>query len=581
MRWRNTYIERHPTQPRLLFPRHPRTMAFVSPSLLVTTPPQNSASYSSASSSAFGGKELPSTRALRLPSLTHHRSRAQAPTCIFGGFFQEDKEERSSRVYDFSTASQCASGTAPNHAEYSAHIVGLRTVSGDGHHFELTIDVAEFELGEKHMSPGQFIQIAVGSGSDRKMAYFTLSSPPGGLRDGSVQVIFTAKADPLSLHKMDAGKQLYVSLPMGVGMPHETVTNSKGDLFLFTDSVQGYSAAKSLVEWDYFRAVSGNGANRTNHVVIYYALPTRNSLPYPERLSSWSVFGVNVHPLPGISIMEHMSNPTPLGRPRHNLSQDHAFALVASPDTYEALFCACLLLGFRRTAVHRHTPDTIQKEVLISAANFSSQKSSDRHNFSNYYSPDAREAVEEEIWRNWVNVRESMREEFERKWSAKSRMERDQFMDFKSKSQAWESWFAHNKNQWDQMAWDQEQWGKYWGSWKGSAGGGGTTTKKLRRTRRTTQITTTGGAVTAGNLLLHLHRVERTNGATGARAGATSKNNAAAAVAYRETLVTSISTRCWVSTQVRAERISKRRIERRRCNTTPTSTRTRERRRRK
>lgn len=323
------------------------------------------------------------------------------------------------------------------------------------------------------MSPGQFIQIAVGSGSDRKMAYFTLSSPPGGLRDGSVQVIFTAKADPLSLHKMDAGKQLYVSLPMGVGMPHETVTNSKGDLFLFTDSVQGYSAAKSLVEWDYFRAVSGNGANRTNHVVIYYALPTRNSLPYPERLSSWSVFGVNVHPLPGISIMEHMSNPTPLGRPRHNLSQDHAFALVASPDTYEALFCACLLLGFRRTAVHRHTPDTIQKEVLISAANFSSQKSSDRHNFSNYYSPDAREAVEEEIWRNWVNVRESMREEFERKWSAKSRMERDQFMDFKSKSQAWESWFAHNKNQWDQMAWDQEQWGKYWGSWKGSAGGGG------------------------------------------------------------------------------------------------------------
>ena len=420
-------------------------MAFVSPTLLL-----------SGRHTSFTGVTVPSQNVpppVRIPIRTPAK-------CVFGGFF--DNEDRSSRTFDFQTAAEHAPHNAVDHAKYTVPVVGVRPVSLDKHHFELTLNLSMWKLACQHVAAGQFLQIARGKGNKRRTAYFTLSSPPGGLRDECVQILIGANADPLNLRKLKTGERIDISAPMGTGVDHMSVTKSPGDVYIFTDSVQGYAVAKSLVEWDMFRALSGEGANRNTHVSIYYALSSRNSLPYAERLSSWSVFAVSVIPLPSITIMEYMAQPAALGRPRHSHSLDHTFACVATDDTYEALFCNLVLRGFLRNAIHRHTQTTIRRDARSPVGYSRYEPNNDAQ----------REEFERDVWSKWVSMREQMRREFERKWRQQRRVENEEKNERAAKAQAWSSWFMKNKDQWNQVEWDNEQWGKYWSSWTAAGGGG-------------------------------------------------------------------------------------------------------------
>ena len=395
------------------------------------------------------------------PPRTPRTPRRAPATCVFGGFFDNDAAPR--RTFDFQTAAEHAPHSAPDRAKYTVPVVGVRAVSSDGHHYEVTLDLSMWGLTEQHVTAGQFLQIARGDGKRRRTAYFTLSSPPGGLRDECVQILVGANADPLGLRRLKSGDRVDVSAPMGAGVDHASVTRSPGDVYIFTDSVQGYAVAKSLVEWDLFRALSGEGANRSNHVCIYYALSSRKSLPYTERLSSWSVFAVSVVPIPGITVMEFMAAPSALGRPHrgHGHTHDHTFACVASDDTYEALFCNLVLRGFARAAIHRHTQTTVWCDARKDSRQVHCNDEA------------RREQVERDVWLQWVRMREAMRKEFERKWESQRRVERKDLNDKAAKAQAWSSWFMKNKDQWDQLEWDNAQWGKYWSSWSAGGGGGG------------------------------------------------------------------------------------------------------------
>lgn len=376
------------------------------------------------------------------------------------------------RAADFRTAAQAAPHTVSDCAKFTAYVVSIDAVCQAGHHFQLTLNASG--CAERHVAPGQFIQLgrtadpAPRRGPARTLAYLTLSSPPGGNADGNIEVLFGANADPLQLRSLKPGDHIDVSPVMGNGVDYARVTQTSGDLYVFADCVQGFAVAKSLVEWGTFRAMSGEGANRTNRIVIYYAIPSRKSLPFHERLSTWSVFAVNFVPLPGISIMEYMSEHSALGRARHSLALDHVLACVVSPDTFEALFCALVLQGFRRDAIHRHTEDSVAAEV----------RSFDAGSLFGWAENDAqsqarREAVESEMWQQWVGVREAMRRDFERKWAAQSRSYREASQSEAEKKQSWASWFVKNKDQWRQVEWDNDQWSNYWSSWKSPAAGGG------------------------------------------------------------------------------------------------------------
>lgn len=438
-------------------------MAFVSPTSLILT-----------RSATIGSSASLFVRESHLATLTavpeNGYSRPVSASFNFGR--KRDFKTEPQRTRDFQTASQVAPPSVVDSANLGAYVVAIDTVCQAKHHFQVTLDVGAYSLAESHVAPGQFVQIGrmlqlKRGRSMRAVAFLTLSNPPGGTADGHVEVLFAAGADPLDLRSLKTGDRIDISPVMGSGIDHQRVTRTAGDLYIFTDCVQGFATVKSLIEWGTFRAMSGEGANRTNHIVIYYAIPSRKSLPFHERLSTWSVYAVNLVPLPGISIMEYMSTPGALGRARHSLSMDHALACVVSPDTFEALFCSLVLQGFRRDGIHRHTDETVASEVRTfnkTAFNVWDKGTSQ--------GKEQREAVEREIWQNWVNVRERMRSEFERKWAVNARNMKQSSRTEEEKKQAWASWFAKNKDQWSQVQWDNEQWGSYWSSWKTSGDGG-------------------------------------------------------------------------------------------------------------
>lgn len=365
----------------------------------------------------------------------------------------------------------------PDHAALDAVVVQVAFVCPARDHVQLTLDVSRAGLCEAHVAPGQFVQLSRGVShffsrkKGVKSCFATIASPPGG-NNGHFEFLVSPVNDPLKLAALKPGDKISISPVMGEGLDYLPVVNSKGNLYIFADAPQGFAAAKSLVEWSYFRSASGEGANRTNRITIYYAVPTARSLPYGDRLSAWSVFGVNIVPLPGVSVLEYMSTRSSIGSSAVAGADDFAMACVCSNDTYEALFNSLVLFGFRRSAVRRFTQEVVANEVEAYDDSEDFEVPSREHKPhgmpEDMYEDMKRYAVERQVWESWVRVREGMRAEFERKWANQARMYRDSSRAEAEKHQAWASWCARNSAQWSQVAWDNDQWSQYWSSWSGT-----------------------------------------------------------------------------------------------------------------
>lgn len=259
-----------------------------------------------------------------------------------------------------------------------------------------------------------------------------------------------------------------ISPVMGSGINCLSMVQGSANLHVFADAPQGFAMTKSLIEWPDFRAASGEGANRVNHLTVYYSVPSGRALPYAHCFSQWSVFGVNVVPLAGLSVMEFLGAQSSLGRKA--VVGDYAIACVATEDTFESLHSALVMFGVPGENVRKFTQQVVEREMGARKEEEHVPREHNGQGNSSEFPKDAREEkkrgnVEQEVWRSWVNVRESMREDFERKWASQERLGRDAKRSEDEKKEAWTAWCAQNREQWDQVKWDNEQWGKYWSSW--------------------------------------------------------------------------------------------------------------------
>lgn len=364
---------------------------------------------------------------------------------------------------------------------FEATVLSIKPVSFADDHILITIDVSTAPILSNYTTPGQYVLLSRPSVKSNPPSSYkplscaaTIASPPSETGSTLLEFLINPRADPCKLTSAKPGELLAISRVLGKGFSLPPFPVSKGDLHIFTDAPQGFAAAKALLEWPTFRAITGEGANRVTHVTIYYSMPSPKSIPFAERYSRWSVYGVNIVPLPGHSLLESISS----GRPpiaRGSLNDDFAIAAVSSKDTYEALFCSLVLCGFRRMAIQRYTADDIRKEIDEHILKDDETDPEDINSQSWFYerkqeeNPEKeRERLEKEIWENWVHVRESMRSEFERRWAAQARVQRDAEKDKKEKEHAWASWSAKNSQQWQEVVWDNDAWGDYWNTWKQS-----------------------------------------------------------------------------------------------------------------
>lgn len=321
-----------------------------------------------------------------------------------------------------------------------------------------------------HTTPGQFVQLRRAPSAlpwrRATLSFATIASPPSDT--GVFDVLVNRRNDPLKLAALRVGDSVRVSNVLGEGLRWTHVTESRADLHVFADAPQGFAAVKSLIEWGTFRAMSGEGANRKNRITVYYSIPHGRSLPYADRLSAWSVYGVNVVPLAGKSVLEYLSEPSGLGGQGSSLTEAFAMACVASEDTFESLFSMLVLYGFRRKAVEKLTQEVVEREVRSFDEGEEFEVGESKRPMGmpeEAYEHMKRDEVEGQVWQSWVHVREGMRQEFERKWAAQARMQQENQRNEEEKQNAWASWCARNKEQWTKVSWDRDLWGAYWHSW--------------------------------------------------------------------------------------------------------------------
>lgn len=360
-------------------------------------------------------------------------------------------------------------------------IVAISRVSASGDLMQFVVDVSGTGLGESHVAPGQFIQIGRADQKQRSLfgkkkrneqSFVTLSSRPGA-PNGMFEFLVSVKADPCNLASLKVGNNIRISPVIGRGLDYRPAASSPR-LLLFVDAPQGLAAARSFVECEKFRAASGNGANRTTRITIYYSVPTHKSLGYVGRFSKWLAYGVNVVPILGLSLMEYLSTNSICGQSGH-LRGHVAIACVASPETFEALRNHVVLYGLPTSSIQSFTQRTVAQDAAAfdnSGKEWSAPAASASAGdaFDPGFEDAKRRQFEEEIWNRWAEIRNSMRVEFERRWAAKSRTEREKKQSEAEKQQAWASWFGRNYEKWNQTAWDGEQWANYWSSWSTEQG---------------------------------------------------------------------------------------------------------------
>lgn len=360
---------------------------------------------------------------------------------------------------------------------YRVPVIDITPLTSNDDYFQLTLDVSELGLHETHTAPGQSVHLCrLPSSHPHPSVVATIASPPGA--GPHLQFLIARAADPCRLTEVRKGDTMAIGPVSGPALSVIPHVEARANFFVFVDTPQAFAAVRSLVEWQTFRRMSGTGANRTSNVTVYYSLPTSRSIPYAHRFSEWSVYGVNIIPLPSTSIMEYISSRSSLGNPLHSVLTDVAIAAVASKETYESLFCALLLLGFRRCAIDKFNEDDIaagaQNTARCTPDSTPSQKAAARQAEhekrtrgmpQDIYDEVMRSELEREIWEEWVRLREDMRVELQREQALRNRLGRKKMQSAEAERHEWAGWAMRNQKEWEQTQWDSDSWSEYWESW--------------------------------------------------------------------------------------------------------------------
>ncbi len=365
-------------------------------------------------------------------------------------------------------------------------ILSILPVSSAGNILQITVNVAATGLANSHVAPGQFVQIGLTTRARRArfrklfLKFVTVATPPGASGD-VFQFLVNTNKDDYKFDALQEGDKIRISPVMGRGLDYVPAASSS-KLLIFVDNEQGLATAKSLVEFEHFRAASGNGAMRRTSTTIYYSVPCHKTMGYFSLFSDWLVFGVSVVPVLGLSLMEHLSTRNITGEGGH-LRDHYAIFCVSTKETFEALMHHTILNGLKTKEMQSFTQATIAEDVLSFDNDDSWRPPPPKSRPDSFAREETeRQRAEKDSWSRWVKIRNSMKEEFERKWRANAKFRRDLEQEQLEKEQAWASWFGRNYEKWDQAAWDNEHWAGYrnfwgqerdkWGgdsSWKNSA----------------------------------------------------------------------------------------------------------------
>eukprot|EP00172_Hildenbrandia_rubra_P000399 Plantae.Rhodophyta-Hildenbrandia_rubra.ctg1192.p2 GENE.Plantae.Rhodophyta-Hildenbrandia_rubra.ctg1192~~Plantae.Rhodophyta-Hildenbrandia_rubra.ctg1192.p2 ORF type:complete len:736 (-),score=138.00 Plantae.Rhodophyta-Hildenbrandia_rubra.ctg1192:7447-9654(-) len=370
---------------------------------------------------------------------------------------------------DFSTI-----GGMPDDGDLTAVdavIKGIRKVDVAGAHIEIEVDVKDTGLESGHVRPGQFVQMERRAGilgHEGKRAFLTIANAPG--RKKSFHFLVAKSSDPAGFTKLKVGEKVRMSPVIGDGVDFGDAISSP-NLLLFVDCPQGLAAVRSLLEWNKFRTASGQGANRTTRVKLYYSTSGPGSVAYRSTFSEWMAYGVDVLPIYANTLLDHFGA-VDVMREMGHLGNTLAFASVANKDTVEYLYRILSFGGIQRTAIKSFTQDRVCNEIVafdfdpdwVPPTTTRDEKRYDGVPESFYEYRRMRE-LEDEIWEEWVKIQDVFRDEAYRRMATGVRFDPFDPDLASNKKQAWSSWFMHNKDEWRQELWDDDVWGGYWDSW--------------------------------------------------------------------------------------------------------------------
>jgi DnaJ domain len=374
-------------------------------------------------------------------------------------------------------------------------VVGRVAASAAADLIEVTVDISETAMADDHVAPGQFVQLGRAGAWGERRGLFTIASPPGPGRS-TFQFLVNPMVDPLRLGFVKVGDILRMSKVAGTGLECAPLVSGR-KLHAFADCAQGFAALNSLVEWDSFKAASGTGANRTTRTSIYLSMPSPNSLPYPRKVSNWATYGVCLVPIVQQSLHSYLASFAELHRSTESSSNDNAVFCVADIMTALELVRPLNDSGLVNSSFHSYTQQRVRKEIDVyenddgffgafSEAQEKRNFASSQRTVANrpidsakgdekIFDDSRRVEVEDQIWQNWVHIRSSMWKEFESKWAQSSssgarrtprESEQKTADPASAKKEAWESWFASNKDAWRHEQWDDVKWDTYWSSWQ-------------------------------------------------------------------------------------------------------------------
>lgn len=421
-------------------------------------------------------------------------------------FIDSIRRDRPPPIPDFSTMTK----PSPYLPPYRAVVDSVMPLTEKGEYVQVIIDTSKSGVYRDHVAPGQTLRLARVTPHNPQSVVAVIASPP---QSGPLlHFLLSHSSDPCQLCALRPGDEVAIGVVHGEGVDYVSAAEAHSNLAIFADHPQSLALVRSLVEWPVFRAMAGSGANRTTIVSVYYAVPSKQAIPYARRFSGWSVYGVNVFVIDGQSVMEFMSTRGQRsslggGEKPSSVARDFALCAVASEATYESLFCALALAGFRRSSIQKFTemdvvnmqndiggiPERVQKRLerekneaikwgmwpnvepeapdelvdsSTSTTRSSEQSSEESSKQSEIDDTDfERQRLEEEIWKEWVKIRNEMKYEFEEQWEMRRKKVEEQEASEEEKRSAWEFWARENNKKWTETKWEDETWRDYWNTW--------------------------------------------------------------------------------------------------------------------
>lgn len=454
---------------------------------------RGSVPFQGQTSTSFVTRAIPPPKPRRVPVLTMMSSRSHRYEPV-----HTHVRGPSLPVVDFSTLSPDSPANESDVTIAQVRVRSVQPVSAASDIMEIVVEVSSTNMRYEHTAPGQFVQLARHVRNPRQTSkglrhgMFTIASPPGEDRE-TFAFLVSRTVDPLRLSTLKKNDVVSMSAVIGDGISCEQLVQCRR-LHAFADCPQGFAFIVSLLEWDSFKAASGSGANRKTEVYVVYSMGTPASLPYPNRISNWAMYGFNIVPIVGQHLASYVGagDEASAAAMRYGMNgrdlDEAALACVADQATAEKLYISMAWKGMTRQAFHSFSQENVvsaskafavlfknpQKTIFRVVPQSKSRAPPKRPPGMSVemFEDSERRRIEDQIWRKWVSIRDAMRQEFERSWerSHSNKWNRAQRQDQAEKNQAWASWFAHNTSAWKQQKWDDVRWGSYWNTWSKEQG---------------------------------------------------------------------------------------------------------------